>query len=233
MTFALGGIAFWMPHYLEQLPRDRRPGRGQHDLRRPSWSCPAWSRRCSAAWPATGCGRASPARTSSSRRRPCSSPSPLFLAGALRAVPARLAADLPGLLLPVLQHRPDQHHPRQRDAPLAAAGRLRPEHPHHPRLRRRHLAAVIGFIADMFGTDRPNAKTGVLEHHANLDAGFIAVSVMILVGAILWLIGARYLGRDTERASTSSTTPRRPERACCSGMRRSGQLPRPCRLDAS
>jgi MFS transporter, Spinster family, sphingosine-1-phosphate transporter len=59
---------------------------------------------------------------------------------------------------------------------------------------------AIGFIADICGTDMLNPKTGVMEHVANLNAGFLAVSGMILLGGIFWLIGARYLGRDTLRA---------------------------------
>jgi predicted MFS family arabinose efflux permease len=49
---------------------------------------------------------------------------------------------------------------------------------------------VIGLVADLNRVDG----------QADLPLGFVAVSGMILLGGILWLIGARYLGRDTERA---------------------------------
>jgi hypothetical protein len=35
-----------------------------------------------------------------------------------------------------------------------------------------------------------------------LEAGFIVVSFLMLVGGLLWLWGARYLERDTEAAPT-------------------------------
>ncbi len=36
----------------------------------------------------------------------------------------------------------------------------------------------------------------------NMDPGFIAVSITILLGGLCWLWGARYLARDTELAPT-------------------------------
>jgi predicted MFS family arabinose efflux permease len=46
--------------------------------------------------------------------------------------------------------------------------------------------AIIGAISDAAGKD--------------MNSGFLAVSAFILVGGILWLWGARYLGRDTALA---------------------------------
>jgi MFS family permease len=51
---------------------------------------------------------------------------------------------------------------------------------------------LIGLINDRW-------KVGTTE---NMDPGFIAVSFMILLGGICWLCGARYLARDTELAPT-------------------------------
>jgi MFS family permease len=48
---------------------------------------------------------------------------------------------------------------------------------------------LIGWINDSFG--------------GNMNAGFVAVSFMILVSGLCWLCGARYLERDTQRAITS------------------------------
>jgi MFS family permease len=50
--------------------------------------------------------------------------------------------------------------------------------------------AIIGFIAKVY------AKDG----QPNMDAGFLAVSGMILVGGVFWLIGIPFLARDTELA---------------------------------
>jgi MFS family permease len=51
---------------------------------------------------------------------------------------------------------------------------------------------IIGAIADAF-------KTG---DKSNMDAGFLAVSVMVLLGGVFWLAGAPFLARDTARAPT-------------------------------
>jgi MFS family permease len=49
---------------------------------------------------------------------------------------------------------------------------------------------VIGFVADTFASGgKPD-----------LNAGFLTVTAMILIGALLWLAGVPFLGRDTERA---------------------------------
>lgn len=49
---------------------------------------------------------------------------------------------------------------------------------------------IIGRIADSTGT----------PGHPNMNAGFLAVSFMILVGGVIWLCGMPFLKRDTERA---------------------------------
>jgi MFS family permease len=53
---------------------------------------------------------------------------------------------------------------------------------------------LIGLIADHYG-----AKPGHTEVDG-LNAGFITVSLMILVGGVLWIWGARYLAEDTRLA---------------------------------
>lgn len=58
---------------------------------------------------------------------------------------------------------------------------------------------VIGFISDLHPIDLTRADGSTFQA-GDLNLGFLAVSVMILLGAILWLIGTRFLGRDTERA---------------------------------
>ena len=53
---------------------------------------------------------------------------------------------------------------------------------------------IIGFVA---GHTRDPSQTPPRD---NLNAGFLVVSLMILAGGVLWLIGARYLARDTANA---------------------------------
>lgn len=55
---------------------------------------------------------------------------------------------------------------------------------------------LIGVIADHFGEAAGNTKV------YGYSVGFMAVSVMILVGGILWLWGARYLEEDTRLAAS-------------------------------
>ncbi len=58
---------------------------------------------------------------------------------------------------------------------------------------------VIGYISDLHPIDLVRAD-GTTFSTGDLNVGFLAVSGMILLGSILWLIGIRFLGRDTERA---------------------------------
>jgi MFS family permease len=49
---------------------------------------------------------------------------------------------------------------------------------------------IIGWIADTYRK----------EGRADMNAGFLAVSFMILLGGVLWLVGSFFLARDTARA---------------------------------
>jgi MFS family permease len=42
---------------------------------------------------------------------------------------------------------------------------------------------------------------GYVKKHTNWETAFSLVSLMMVLASVLWLIGARYLGRDTEAAS--------------------------------
>jgi hypothetical protein len=53
---------------------------------------------------------------------------------------------------------------------------------------------IIGYIADQ--------KELLIFGETGLAAGFLFVSLLMMVGGILWLLGTRYLGRDTELAPT-------------------------------
>jgi dipeptide/tripeptide permease len=41
---------------------------------------------------------------------------------------------------------------------------------------------------------------GILSDRYNMNVAFLAVALMFLVAGVLWLCGARFLGRDTEGA---------------------------------
>jgi MFS family permease len=53
--------------------------------------------------------------------------------------------------------------------------------------------AVLGFVADLRLRDTAAGNT---------DLGFVLISFTSLIGGIIWLCGTRYLGRDTARAPT-------------------------------
>ena len=54
---------------------------------------------------------------------------------------------------------------------------------------------LIGFVADVTGVSGPDGKT-----IPNRTAGFLAVSGLILLGGLFWLIGTKFLARDTANA---------------------------------
>ena len=137
MTFSIGGIAFWMPYYLAGKP-----------------GAPASATvifgavTCVAGLVATLAGGIVGDRLRA--RFPGSyflvsgiamlAGFPVPAADAARAVSHDLDLALHHLLLPLLQHRADEHDPRQRQPPVDPRGRLRAQHLRHPRLRRRDLA---------------------------------------------------------------------------------------------
>ena len=49
---------------------------------------------------------------------------------------------------------------------------------------------IIGLIADTFATGG----------QSNLNAGFFSISVMILLGGLFWILGSKYLEKDTRAA---------------------------------
>lgn len=62
---------------------------------------------------------------------------------------------------------------------------------------------VIGGIADAFPVKQMQVVNGMAQevHIGNLDAGFYAVSGMVLLSGLLWIAGAPFLEKDTRRAS--------------------------------
>jgi MFS family permease len=77
----------------------------------------------------------------------------------------------------------------------------------HPALRAQAFAFNIFFIHLFGDAISPYVIGGIADLYRvgdqkNMTAGFLAVSGAVLLGAILWLWGARYLERDTELAPT-------------------------------
>jgi MFS family permease len=65
--------------------------------------------------------------------------------------------------------------------------------------------AVNIFVIHAFGDVISPVVIGLLnDWYGDLNKSFIAVGVMFLAAGIFWLIGARYLRRDTERASAAA-----------------------------
>jgi MFS family permease len=69
----------------------------------------------------------------------------------------------------------------------------------HPSLRSAAFALNI-FVIHTLGDVLSPVAIGVLSDKYNLTVGFLVVGVMFLVAAALWLLGTRFLARDTERA---------------------------------
>lgn len=72
----------------------------------------------------------------------------------------------------------------------------------HPSVRATAFAVNI-FAIHALGDAISPAIIGVIADHSNLQTGFLLVSLTILVGGVLWLWGARYLAADTAAAPTS------------------------------
>src|SRR5262249_28337197 len=67
--------------------------------------------------------------------------------------------------------------------------------------------AVNIFVIHALGDAISPAVIGYLKDVTHsLFAGFVLVSVMMIVGGVLWIWGARYLERDTQLAPTRMTS---------------------------
>jgi MFS family permease len=71
----------------------------------------------------------------------------------------------------------------------------------HPQVRESAFAVNI-LIIHALGDAISPFVIGLIAGIRSMDAGFIAVSLTVLVGGLFWLWGARYLERDTELAPT-------------------------------
>jgi MFS transporter, Spinster family, sphingosine-1-phosphate transporter len=71
----------------------------------------------------------------------------------------------------------------------------------HPSVRASAFALNI-FIIHAFGDAVSPAIIGLIKGYSNFDVAFAVVSGMFVVSGVLWLWGARYLARDTALAPT-------------------------------
>ncbi len=73
----------------------------------------------------------------------------------------------------------------------------------HPSIRASAYAINIFFIHAFGDAISPPLIGGLTDATGgNMNIGFLVVGVMILIGGIFWIIGARYLDRDTQLAPT-------------------------------
>jgi len=72
----------------------------------------------------------------------------------------------------------------------------------HPAVRASAFALNI-FIIHLLGDAISPPLIGMIYRRSNLKVGFAVVSLMMLVGGLFWIMGARYLERDTLRAPQS------------------------------
>jgi MFS family permease len=74
----------------------------------------------------------------------------------------------------------------------------------HPSMRATAFALNILVIHALGDAISPPAVGAINDHfHGNMNVGFAAVSIMMLVGGIIWLWAARYLAADTAAAPRS------------------------------
>jgi MFS transporter, Spinster family, sphingosine-1-phosphate transporter len=69
----------------------------------------------------------------------------------------------------------------------------------HPSMRSTAFALNILIIHALGDAISPTAIGWVSDRY-NMNTGFMLVGLMFVIGGVFWLVGARYLGRDTELA---------------------------------
>ena len=150
----------------------------QDRLRRPDGACRSGGDAGRAAWPATACSRRFPGSYFLVSGAAMLLAFPLLLLMICAAVPA--GVDSAGRSSSsACSSTPGRPTPSWPTSPIRCCGPgLRPQHPRHPPVRRRRLAAD-------HGRHRRTAATS--------GAAFHVVSVMVLIGGLLWLWGSRDL----------------------------------------
>ena len=56
-------------------------------------------------------------------------------------------------------------------------------------------------VIHAFGDVISPVVIGVIADKYSMEAGFLVVGVMFLVAGVFWMLGARHLARDTQRAA--------------------------------
>jgi predicted MFS family arabinose efflux permease len=69
----------------------------------------------------------------------------------------------------------------------------------HPSMRATGFALNI-FVIHTLGDVISPVVVGILSDKFSLDAGFLVVGLMFVAAGVLWLLGMRFLQRDTELA---------------------------------
>jgi MFS transporter, Spinster family, sphingosine-1-phosphate transporter len=181
MTFAIGGIAFWMPYYLKQ-----RPGTGGAPI------TVFGAIVVVAGFVATYLGG-----LAGDRLRPRFPGAYLLVSGAamLAGFPiflAVLVAPFPlSWVLIFLASFCLFFNTGPTNTVLANVT--------HPSLRAAGFALNI-FVIHLLGDVISPVIVGVLSDKYSMEVGFLVVGIMFLVAGFLWLLGARHLRRDTELA---------------------------------
>jgi len=183
MTFAIGGIAFWMPYYLTG-----RAGTGRAPIT--TFGLIVVVSGLVATWLGGLAG---------DRLRPRHPGSYFLVSGAamLAGFPLFLAvlrAPFPlGWVLVFLACFCLFFNTGPTNTILANVS--------HPSMRAAAFALNI-FVIHAFGDVISPVVIGVLSDRYSLNAGFLAVGVTFLAAGVFWLLGARHLARDTARAPT-------------------------------
>ena len=76
----------------------------------------------------------------------------------------------------------------------------------HPSIRAAGFALNI-FVIHAFGDVLSPVVIGILSDRYSMHLAFVVVGIMFVVAGILWLAGARFLERDTARVEAAAPTP--------------------------
>ena len=74
----------------------------------------------------------------------------------------------------------------------------------HPSVRSTAFALNI-LIIHALGDATAPPLIGSIADHTNMDVAFLAVTAMMLVAGVLWLVGMKYLPADTAVIETAQT----------------------------
>jgi len=184
MTFAIGGIGFWMPYYLS-----RKPGAP------PAATVVFGAITCVAGLAATLLGGMAGDRFRSRFSGSYFLVSGLAMIAGFPFMVLTLSATFPLIWLWVfLTCFCLFFNTGPTNTILANVS--------HPSIRAAGFALNI-FVIHAFGDVLSPVVIGVLGDRWNMDRAFLVVGAMFLLAGVVWLVGARHLARDTDRAARS------------------------------